>query len=444
MAARYCNWLHNKVSNNNSLITNTGVYNFTATSYDGGTSSNSGLIRSVDAKYFLPNMHEWYKSAYFSLNRSNPDQYHLNSGDQGASQSIMVSGYPSPVTTGWSVASGLIADSTKIFSQVSTITPAAYDDYWNITLGGQGAFMYNSDYTFFMPSGYNLYSTQSDTQPSCVDYDQYGEGPRYINQIQSITFNDLRVGDSYTVNLSITKPDKYDAFLPISTINFIASDTSETILVPITRYSNVLAVVLSSQLIQNNGSLIVEEKTHLVTCQQPNNTCFARLPRTPLPTTTRTLTPTVTPTKTPTSTKSPTPTKTTTQTPTRSPYNSQTPTATQTPTPTVTPSGPQSSIYVCNFVDASNNFDTLSGEYIRLGASYIYYKSGDNLSYKISYNIGSSRWELTNNTGSSVFYHSTAIFGSWRSGTAITQYPLNSLGFWEIRTSQCDTRDSFL
>ena len=369
MAARYCNWLHNKVSDNNSLITNIGAYNFTGTSYDGGVSSNNGLIRSSDAKYFLPNIHEWYKSAYFSLNK-----------------------FPAgPVY-----------------------------------------------------SGYFKYATQSDTQPSCVDYDQYGEGPKLINQIQQITFSDLRVGDSYTVNLSVTKPDKYDAFLPISTINFIASDTSEKILVPITRYSNVLAVVLTSQLVQDNGSLTVEEKTHLVTCQQPNNTCFARLPRTPLPTTTRTPTATVTPSKSPASTKSPTPTKTTTKTPTRSPYNSQTPTATQTATPTVTPSGPQSSIYVCNFVDASNNFDTLSGEYIRLGASYVYYKSGDNLSYKISYNIGSSRWELTNNAGSSVFYHSTSIFGSWRSGPAITQYPINSLGFWEIRTSQCDTRDSFL
>jgi hypothetical protein len=369
MAARYCNWLHNKVSDSNSLITNIGAYNFTATSYDGGTSSNSGLIRSVDAKYFLPNIHEWYKSAYFSLNK-----------------------FPAgPVY-----------------------------------------------------SGYFQYATQSDVQPSCVDYDQYGDGPRYTNQIQSITFNDLRVGDSYTLNLSITKPDKYDAFLQINTIDFIASDTSETILVPITRYSNVLAVVLTTQLVQNNGSLIVEEKTHLVTCQQANNTCFTRLPRTPLPTTTRTPTATMTPTKSPASTKSPTPTKTTTQTPTRSPYNSQTPTPTITATPTVTPSGPQSSIYVCNFVDSSNNFDTLSGEYMRLGASYIYYKSGDNLSYKLFYNAVSSRWELTNNAGSSVFYYSTGIFGSWRSGPAITQYPLNSLGFWEIRTSQCDSRDSFL
>lgn len=369
MAARYCNWLHNKVSDSNSLITNVGAYNFTAPSYDGGTSSNSGLIRSVDAKYFLPNIHEWYKSAYFSLNK-----------------------FPAgPVY-----------------------------------------------------SGYFQYSTQSDVQPSCVDYDQYGEGPKLINQIKQIIFNDLKIGDSYTVNLSLTKPDKYDAFLPISTINFVASDVSETILVPITRYSNVLAVVLTSQLVQDNGSLTVEEKTHLVTCQQPNNTCFTRLPRTPLPTRTVTKTLTVTPTRTvtvsrtPPTTNSPTPTRTITATIT--PTISVTPTIT--PTITVTPSGPPNSIYACNFVDASNNFNTLSGEYIRSGD--IYYKSGDNLSYKLFYNGASSRWELTNNAGSSVFYHATTIFGSWRSGAALTQYAINSLGFWEIRTSQCENRDSFL
>lgn len=359
MAARYCNWLHNKVSDTNSIITNIGAYNFTAASYDGGISANSGLTRSSNAKYFLPNIHEWYKSAYFSLNK-----------------------FPAgPVY-----------------------------------------------------SGYFKYPTQSDSQPSCADTDQYGEGPRFINQIQRITFNDLRIGDSYTVNLSITKPDKYDAFLPISTINFIASNESETILVPITRYSSVLAVVLSSQLIQNNGSITVEEKTHLVTCQQSSNSCFTRLPRTPLPTNTRTPTRTVTPTKTPFNTTTPTPTRTST------PANTPTPSTTPTITPTSTV--PASSVYACNFVDASNNFDTLSGQYIRSGN--IYYKSGDNLSYKLFYNGTSSRWELTNNAGTSVFYHSTSIFGSWRSGPMLTQYPINSLGFWEIRSSQCDSRDSFL
>jgi hypothetical protein len=168
------------------------------------------------------------------------------------------------------------------------------------------------------------------------------------------------------------------------------------------------------------------------------------LPRTPLPTRTVTKTLTVTPTRTvtvsrtPPTTNSPTPTRTITATIT--PTISVTPTIT--PTITVTPSGPPNSIYACNFVDASNNFNTLSGEYIRSGN--IYYKSGDNLSYKLFYNGASSRWELTNNAGSSVFYHATTIFGSWRSGAALTQYAINSLGFWEIRTSQCENRDSFL
>jgi hypothetical protein len=437
MAARYCNWLHNRVSNPSSTTTSTGAYNFTDVSYDGGVCNNSGLTRSPTAKYFLPNANEWYKAAYYSLDRLEPDQYHLNSGDQGASQSITVLGYPSPVATGWSVASGSIADSTKIFGKVESITPAYEEPYWNITVDA-GAFMYNNDYTFFMPSGYDLYSTQQNSVPNCPDTDQYGEGPKLINQIQQIVFNGLRVGDSYTVNLSVTKPDKYDAFLPIDTINFIASDVSETIMVPVTRYSNVLAVVLSTQLIQNNGSVIIEEKTHIVTCQQSNSSCFTRLPRTPLPTNTRTPTATPTPSKTPVNTYSPTPTRTVTRTMTAT--NTVTPT--YTPTTTPTPSNIPDSIYACNFVDTSNIFETLSGNYVKSGN--IYYKSANNLSYKIFYNGVSSRWELTNNAGNLVFYYSTSMFGSWRSGSALTQYPLNSLGFWEIRTSECDNNDSFL
>jgi hypothetical protein len=360
MAARYCNWLHNRVSDPHSNINTNGAYNFNAVSYDGGLSSNTGLIRNQNAKYFLPNIHEWYKSAYYSLNKN--------------------------------------------------------------------------------PSGYNLYATQSDSPPTCIEADEYGEGPHWINDVKQVIFNDLSVGDSYTLYLSITKPSKYDAFLTTTVIEFKANKTSEKILIPITRYSTVLAIILTTKLV-NNAGRVVDERNHLVACPGINTGCLARLPRTPLPTSTVTPSITATVTRTPSGTRQPsTPTPTNTVTKTGTPTPSVT--STITPSVTVTSSKPQSIIYACNFVDSSNNYDIMSGTYNKQSDSE--YRKDNNLTgYKIYYNGSNSRWELANNAGTA-FYYASSIFGVWRSTSAVTQYPADSVGFWQVATSPCSDRDTFV
>ena len=428
MAARYCNWLHNKVSNPNTTINTSGVYNFDlSSSYDGGISATNSLTRDSNGKYFLPSRNEWYKSAYFSLNKLNPDQYHLNSGDQGASQSIMVSGYPSPVTTGWSVASGLIADSTKIFSQVSTITPAS-DDYWNITLGGQGAFMYNSNYTFFMPSGYNLYPTQSDTPPECSDIDQYGSGPRPTNFIYPVTFTNLKVGKKYTVYFSVGKPSEYTASVTNATTTFVASSSEETIMAQIVRYWPSLSLILNSKIVENkNGTIYqIEEKQHLVKCSSVDSSCFTRIPRTPLPTRTPTLSisPTLTRTVTPTKTLTPTPTIT------------RTPTVTPTLTTTVTISATSkpSVVYACGFVDGNGSTSVLNGQYVRLSDG-LYTKDGVPIgSDYLAIVFNSSVWTLKQFIagGYSDLYNSAGtIFGPWKNSS-------DQSGSWSVYSYPCD------
>lgn len=56
-AARYCNWLHNSHNNTSTLNTNTGAYNL--------SSPLNNITRSTNAKYFIPSVDEWYKSAYY-------------------------------------------------------------------------------------------------------------------------------------------------------------------------------------------------------------------------------------------------------------------------------------------------------------------------------------------------------------------------------------------
>lgn len=56
-AARYCNWLHNSHNNTTSLNTNNGAYDL--------SDMLASINRSTNAKYFIPNMNEWYKAAYY-------------------------------------------------------------------------------------------------------------------------------------------------------------------------------------------------------------------------------------------------------------------------------------------------------------------------------------------------------------------------------------------
>jgi formylglycine-generating enzyme required for sulfatase activity len=56
-AARFANWLHNGA--NATASTETGAYTLN------GSNSGAGVARNPDAKFWIPNLNEWVKAAYF-------------------------------------------------------------------------------------------------------------------------------------------------------------------------------------------------------------------------------------------------------------------------------------------------------------------------------------------------------------------------------------------
>jgi len=57
MAASYCNWLHNKVSDPDTITTNTGAYDLSL--------DDNLIVRSNNSHYSLPSDNEWFKAAYY-------------------------------------------------------------------------------------------------------------------------------------------------------------------------------------------------------------------------------------------------------------------------------------------------------------------------------------------------------------------------------------------
>ena len=261
MAASYCNWLHNMVSNPNTTTTNTGAYDLLL--------DDNLIVRSNNSYYSLPSDNEWFKAAY----------YKGGSADAG---------------------------------------------YWT-------------------------YATRSDVAPTCIDIDENGIGPWQKSQdYVDIPLNNLTPGNSYTVSFEISKTSPYSVDLDKNSYSFIASSTTENVVVCVTKYLIVdFAIIIYS--LTNNSSGMVESVDSLVLQCSSRNSC--KLTRTPTPTKTvtptpgasssRTPTPTATPTVTPTLTLSntvtPTITSTTTKTPAATATNTPTNTVTSTVTPTNTP-----------------------------------------------------------------------------------------------------------
>jgi formylglycine-generating enzyme len=72
-AARFCNWLQNgqKSGEENDLTTEAGAYALH------GANTNDALMqvtRDPNAQYFIPNLNEWYKTAYYDPNKLGPGQ----------------------------------------------------------------------------------------------------------------------------------------------------------------------------------------------------------------------------------------------------------------------------------------------------------------------------------------------------------------------------------
>jgi hypothetical protein len=429
MAARYCNWLHNKVSDANTKINTSGVYNFDlASSYDGGVTTSLSLTRDPSAKYFLPSRNEWYKSAFYSLNRIDAARWSYTTTNPFENSSTIPLEAEPVATTGWKV---LINNNwSTVTTKYKDIGNPAYP--WQLTIS-PGVFNLTdvpTTYNFYsiIPSGYHLYPTQSDTPPKCSDIDQYGSGPRPTNFIYPVTFKNLKVGKKYIVYFSIGKPSEYTASVTNATITFVASSSEETIMAQIVRYWPSLSLVLNSKIVEDkNGTIYpIEEKQHLVKCSSVDSSCFTRIPRTPLPTRTPTLSVSPTLTRTVTPTKTVTPTTTITRTPTVTP--------TLTATVTISATSKPSVVYACSFVDSDGNTSVLNGQYVRISDG-VYTKNGVPIgSDYLVISFSSSVWTLTKVVGgsSSDLYTSTGtIFGPWKNNS-------NQSGSWGVYSYPCN------
>jgi surface protein len=265
MAASYCNWLHNKVSDPDTTTTNTGAYDLSL--------DDNLIVRANDSYYSLPSDNEWFKAAYYK--------------------------------------------------------------------GG------SSD------AGYWTYATRSDSDPACIDVDENGIGPWQKSQdYVSIPLNNLTIGNSYTVNFEISKTSPYSVDLDKNSYSFIASATTEDVVVRVTKYLIVDFAIIIYSLTNNNSGLLESVDSVVLQCASRNSCKLTRTPtptktvtptpaasQSPTPTITPTpsITPTITPTITVTSTATPTVTRTATQTPSLTASETATPTATRTSTPTPTP-----------------------------------------------------------------------------------------------------------
>jgi hypothetical protein len=227
-------------------------------------------------------------------------------------------------------------------TSIETTDPYGDGISWNVSVGSPGYWAYNTNYSIFQASGYHTYPTQNNIAPKCSDIDNIGNGPSPQNIGVSVLFTNLVPGNSYTAYFSLSEDSEYTASIDRPTVSFIASSSSEQIMVQITKYWPTRMIILNSKLINNNKSITHSENNSVVKCANVNNGCLTPMPTrtptksiTPTKTATRTNTPSVTKTKTPT--RSVTPTKTVTPTVTNTPTPTRKPACTVTPTKTTTP-----------------------------------------------------------------------------------------------------------
>lgn len=347
MAAQYCNWLHNLVENSETTVISSGAYNLSL-----GSVLNGVIRISEEAKYYLPYREEWYMPAYYYTNNIYTTGQIPISTISTINNNIMELEDSLGIYTVIAPTGSYIRDDNtwlKI-NQVSNsdqITTIAFNK--PLTKKNYLSNYNNEHITVYnvIPTGLTTYATNTDIIPQCADIDQYGDGPKIITNIQTLSFNNLLPGRTYGVLVSILSNDEYPAFLPGSyaylpdqtygyysrTFSFIANSTTHELHFPIEKYWSTLTLVLKYILSQNidNSWVEIESQNILVKCENIDTNCIDRIPRTPIPTTT--------PTPTLTRTNTPTPSVTITKTPTRTPNPTQTRTPTLTPTTTNTPTG---------------------------------------------------------------------------------------------------------
>lgn len=265
MAASYCNWLHNKVSDPNTTTTNNGTYNLSL--------EDDLIVRNSDSYYSLPTDNEWFKAAYYKGGSSN--------------------------------------------------------------------------------AGYWVYATRSDASPNCIEIDENGIGPWQMSKdYVNIPLNNLTIGHSYNVVFTVSKTSPYSVVLDKNNYSFIASATTENVLVCVNKHIVVDFCVIISTVTNTTTNTVESVEPTVIQCAARASCKITRTPtptktitptpaasqtRTPTPTLTPSITPTITPTITTTQTVTPTVTRTSTPTPTVTASETPTPTVTRTPTKTPTP-----------------------------------------------------------------------------------------------------------
>lgn len=339
MAMRYCNWLHNKVDDPNTRNTTTGSYNFNVSPKE-----LSSLSRGLTARYYLPSRREWTAAGYYTLNKldgltSSWSHTQEDDGEGGNRNYVIFRSYDegggvgSPPTTnlsGWK-----ILNTDKDWSTVTGVNPETDAFIGYKILFSPGLVSWDIDpktFTFYSDvpsSGWYSYSTQSNAAPSCSDIDTVGSGPYPRIVGVPAVFSDLVPGTKYTAYFSISENSPYTANVSPTRTSFIASSSTEQIMLKVTKYWPMKMMIVHSKLIANDRSPNVHvENNILVKCDHLTNDC--EITRTPMPTRT------VTKTLTRTSSLTPTPTKTPTISVTRTPPTiSATPTIT--PTISITP-----------------------------------------------------------------------------------------------------------
>ena len=339
MAAQYCNWLHNLVDNPETKVISSGAYDLSTDSLSSGT-----LTVSSGARYYLPYREEWYMPAYYYTN----DVYTTGHIDISTINSIndnimelddSLGIYTVIAQTGSYIRDDntwLTVDQVSNSDQITTITfnkPLTKENYLSDYINNEYITVYN-----IIPTGIATYATNSDIAPECSDTDQYGFGPKNINQMQTLSWNSLTAGKNYKLIILISSEDEYPAYLPDGLNQnqsreflFTPSSNSYEIVFPINKYWSTLTLVLKYALSEYVDGVwkIIDEQSLLIKCDNVDSNCINRLPRTPLPTNT--------PTMSQTSSRTPTPSITATHTPTRTPNPTRTVTPTVTPTPSVTP-----------------------------------------------------------------------------------------------------------
>jgi len=259
MAMRYCNWLHNRVDNANTKIIDTGAYDFVSNPFIDMDGIQFDITRSSNARYYLPSRREWYKAAYYSDNLNDVQKWSYTNGnpfEDSATLPVQNLEGLLPVTTGWKI----LTNGTW-----STVTTINYDDpiTTNITIS-PGIFNMSTngfenpgvfDFYSMIPSGFYNYATQSNNAPSCSDIDPYGNGPTPQNVGHLVTFTNLIPGNKYVAYFTLSEESPYTATIDKPIVAFIASSTTEQIMVQITKYWPMKMLVLTSKLM--NGSDII-------------------------------------------------------------------------------------------------------------------------------------------------------------------------------------------